>query len=312
MKVIEIRNLTKDYKTGFWVKKTRRALDGLSLEVQEGEVFGFLGPNGAGKTTTLKILMGLIYPTAGEARILGRPIDDVRMHQEIGFLPESPYFYDYLTALEYLHYVAQLFGFDRATAHARVRQLLERVRLTDSPKVPLRKFSKGMMQRIGIAQALINDPKVVFLDEPMSGLDPVGRREVREIIHGLHARGVTVFFSSHILSDVETLCDRVAIMHGGRLQAAGKLTDILRIDVSGLEVMASDVPAPARRRLEGPGRRLQTIGDRVRITIPDERALLPVIQAVQESGGRVLHVNPVRESLEDFFLKRIEGRSTAA
>lgn len=310
MNVIEISHLTKDYKIGFWFKKTRRALDDLNLEVKAGEVFGFLGPNGAGKTTTLKILMRLIHPTSGEARILGRPISDVAMRQEIGFLPENPYFYDYLTAAEYLRYAAQLFGYDRATTQAKVNRLLELVHLEDSRKIPMRKFSKGMMQRIGIAQALINDPKVVFLDEPMSGLDPVGRREVRDIIMDLRKREVTVFFSSHILSDVETLCDRVAIMNRGKLLDTGKLSDILRIEVSSLEVVVVNVRPECLQPLQAMGGQWQTIGDRVRITIADERALLDVIMIVQGDSGKVISVNPVRESLEDFFLKRIESRSS--
>ncbi|MBI1746052.1 MAG: ABC transporter ATP-binding protein [Acidobacteria bacterium] len=308
MNVVEITHLTKDYRTGFWFHKRRRALEDLSLTVQAGEIFGFLGPNGAGKTTTLKILMGLIRPTAGKARILGCPIDHVQMHQEIGFLPENPYFYEYLTGREYLIYTAELFGRGRAAAQSRAVELMEMVRLEESLKIPLRKFSKGMIQRIGIAQALINDPRIVFLDEPMSGLDPVGRREVRDIIMNLRARGVTVFFSSHILADVESLCDRVAILNRGRLLDIGRLTEILRMEVSALEVMAKDVQAVTLERLQQLGGQTHAIGDRLHITLPDDRSLLEVIMTVQEGGGKVISVNPVRESLEEFFLKRIDAQ----
>ncbi|MDQ3747200.1 MAG: ABC transporter ATP-binding protein, partial [Acidobacteriota bacterium] len=198
---VEINGLTKDYEVGFLRKRRVRALDGLTLSVGRGEIFGFLGANGAGKTTTLKLLMRLIYPTAGAARILGRDIGDASMHAAVGYLPEQPYFYDYLTARELLEYCAELFGYPRAERSERAADLLARVRLEEkSWDKQLRKFSKGMLQRVGLAQALVNDPAVVFLDEPMSGLDPVGRREVRDLIASLRATGTTVFLCSHILS----------------------------------------------------------------------------------------------------------------
>ena len=202
---IQIEELTKDYAVGFWRKRPYRALDRLSLQVESGEVFGFLGPNGAGKTTTLKLLMQLIFPSAGRAEILGRPVGDVAVRQRIGYLPENPYFYDYLTAEELLTYFAQLFGFSPADQKARVSSLLDRVGIGAERRLQLRKFSKGMVQRVGVAQALINDPEVIFLDEPMSGLDPLGRRDIRTLILELRDQGRTVFFSSHILSDAEAL-----------------------------------------------------------------------------------------------------------
>jgi ABC-2 type transport system ATP-binding protein len=307
MNIIEINRLTKDYKVGFWIKKPRRALDDLSLRVEEGEIFGFLGPNGAGKTTTLKILMCLIRPSSGTATIMGRDIGDINMHQHIGFLPENPYFYDYLTAEEYLHYAAQLFGFSRAAARNRVQELLERVGLRDGRKTQLRKFSKGMIQRIGIAQAIINDPKVVFLDEPMSGLDPVGRREVRDIITELRSKGVTVFFSSHILSDVESICDRVAILNKGKLLDSGKLTDILRIEVASLEVIASGVDPTTLEELKACSEHMELLGERARIVIPKDTILDTLLSRIHKGNGKLISVNPIRESLEDFFVKRIEG-----
>src|SRR5262249_5296876 len=244
MAAIEIDQLTKDYETGFWRKRQVRALDGLSLSVEQGQIFGFLGANCAGKTTTLKLLMRLIYPTAGSARILGRDISDVSMHSRIGYLPENPYFYDYLTAREFVTYCGELFGLDRVARERRAEELLTRVNLErKSWDRQLRKFSKGMLQRVGLAQALVNDPDVVFLDEPMSGLDPVGRREVRDLIASLRGDGKTVFMCSHILSDIEVLCDSVAILKRGRLAHAGSLEDLRARESSVIEVIAAGADA---------------------------------------------------------------------
>src|SRR5688572_2152700 len=233
---IEIDQLTKDFYVGFWRPRPRRALDRVSFTVQQGEAFGFLGPNGAGKSTTIKLLLGLIFPTSGNARILGRPIDDVRMHRNVGYLPEQPYFYDYLTARELLEYFTRFYGYSAAERRTRVDRMLELVGLASNAGVQLRRFSKGMMQRIGLAQAIIHDPEVVVLDEPMSGLDPIGRREVRDIILDLKRQGRTVFFSTHILSDAEMLCDRVAVLVGGRLQGVGSPEEIVSIQVQGMEI----------------------------------------------------------------------------
>ena len=241
MPVIEIENLTKDFSIGFWKKRPLRGLDNLCLQVHKGEIFGFLGPNGAGKSTTIKILMNLLHPTSGKARILGEPVDRVSMHQEIGYLPENPYFYDYLTPTELLTYMGRLFGLCGSELSRRVEGLLDNVGLAEARNLQLRKFSKGMVQRVGIAQALINDPEMVFLDEPMSGLDPLGRMEVRRIITSLKAQGVTVFFSSHILPDVEALCDRIAILNKGKLQEMGALEDMLRVGIAGYEIILSGV-----------------------------------------------------------------------
>ena len=234
MDAIRTEALTKHYHVGFWRPRPYVALDALTLDVGQGEVFGFLGPNGAGKTTTLKLLMQLIYPTSGRAEILGRPVGDVGVRRRIGYLPENPYFYDYLTAEELLGYFAGLFGYPAAERRRRVSALLDEVGIGAERRLQLRKFSKGMLQRVGIAQALINDPDVVFFDEPMSGLDPLGRREIRELILRLRDRGCTVFFSSHVLSDAETLCSRVAIVAGGRLAAAGDLSELLAFQVARL------------------------------------------------------------------------------
>src|SRR5262245_21610443 len=238
---ISIEELTKDYAIGFWRKRPYRALDRLSLAIAPGEVFGFLGPNGAGKTTTLKLLMQLIYPTSGRAQILGQPVGHVATRRRIGYLPENPYFYDYLTAEELLSYFAELFGYSASDRKQRVAALLDRVGIAAERRLQLRKFSKGMIQRVGIAQALINDPEVIFFDEPMSGLDPLGRREVRSLILELRDQGRTVFFSSHILADAETLCNRVAVVANARLAASGRLSEILAFEVRGWELVVSDV-----------------------------------------------------------------------
>jgi ABC-2 type transport system ATP-binding protein len=306
---IEIEGLTKDYAVGFWRKRMRRSLDHLTLQVQEGEAFGFLGPNGAGKTTTLKLLMSLIFPTAGTARVRGRSIDDVRMHREIGYLPEQPYFYDYLTARELLDYYARFFGYPAIERRQRVRRFLEHVGLADAGDVQLRKFSKGMLQRVGIAQAIIHDPQIVFLDEPMSGLDPVGRREVRNIILDLKRQGRTVFFSTHILSDAEMLCDRVAVLLGGKLQGVGAPGEIVSMEVYGMEIffeMRAGASLPAE--LAGHATR---IGERYRVEVQEEQ-LYSALEQLRSCEARILSVTPLRPTLEDYFLKLVARDKAAA
>src|SRR5688572_20309087 len=246
---IETDNLTKDFQVAFWRRRPYRALDGLSLAVEPGEVFGFLGPNGAGKSTTLKLLMQLIYPTAGSASILGEPAGDVAVRRRIGFLAENPYYYDYLTAEEVLAYFARLFGYSGADVRTRVARVLDEVGMAGQRRMRLRQLSKGLLQRVGLAQALINDPEVVFLDEPMSGLDPLGRRQVRDLILKLRERGCTVFFSSHILSDAETLCSRVGIMAEGRMVASGRVSDLVAFELKGWELVVADLSDEAARSL---------------------------------------------------------------
>ncbi len=310
MVAIETERLTKDYAVGFWRRRPYRALDQLTLQVDRGEVFGFLGPNGAGKTTTLKLLMQLIFPTGGRAAILGRPVGDADVRRRIGYLPENPYFYDHLTAEELLTYFAGLFGYDGATRRARVRDLLDRVGIGAERRLQLRKYSKGMLQRVGIAQALINDPEVVFLDEPMSGLDPLGRREVRQLIFELRNRGCTVFFSSHILADAESLCSRVAILAGGRQIAEGALSDILAFEIRGWELVVADVSEEAAARLAASATRMTPIGagryalELPATTKPDEAAVSVVAQ-----GASLVAINPIRETLEDFFVRQVAGRN---
>jgi ABC-2 type transport system ATP-binding protein len=307
---IRTEALTKDYLVGFWRKRPHRALDRLTLEVRRGEVFGFLGPNGAGKTTTLKLLMQLIYPTAGRAEILGQPVGSVAVKRRIGYLPENPYFYDNLTAEELLEYFAGLFGYRGAERRARAARLLDRVGIGPERRWQLRKFSKGMIQRVGIAQALVNDPEVIFLDEPMSGLDPLGRREIRSLILALRDEGRTVFFSSHILSDAEALCSRVAILANGRLVADGTLADLLAFEVRGWELVVASVSDEVLARLSGDGivRRATRIAEgryalELGLSPPPEQVLSELVA----TGARLVALNPVRETLEDFFMKRVTG-----
>ncbi|HXM34756.1 MAG TPA: ABC transporter ATP-binding protein [Pyrinomonadaceae bacterium] len=307
--VVEIENLVKDYEVGFWRKRRVRALDSLSVSVNQGEIFGFLGANGAGKTTTLKLLMRLIFPTAGKAQILGHDIADVSMHKRIGYLPENPYFYDYLTARELLDYCGEIFGYGKSHRRKRGAYLLSRVNLDEKKwDIQLRKFSKGMLQRVGLAQALVNDPEVVFLDEPMSGLDPVGRREVRDLIASLRHEGKTVFMCSHILSDIEVLCDRVAILKRGRLAHVGSLDELRRRagDSNLVEVIATATNAQtlAHELPEGDRIQLTPTASGVRIMVPDEADVDSVIAALRRAGGKLVSVQPVRQSLEELFLDR--------
>jgi ABC-2 type transport system ATP-binding protein len=299
--VVEIENLTKEFAVGFWKKRPIRALDNLCLTVHQGEIFGFLGPNGAGKSTTLKILMHLLHPTRGAARILGESVDAVSMRRRIGYLPENPYFYDYLTPTELLVYMGRLSGLGQPALSQKVGTLLENVGLARARNLQLRKFSKGMIQRIGIAQALINDPQIVFLDEPMSGLDPLGRMQVRRIITSLKTRGVTVFFSSHILPDVEALCDRVAILNQGRLQEVGALEEILKVRIEGHEVILAGWTEEMIDALRKGCDEVRPMGDRLHVRVSRPNELESLLAFVFKRRLELISVNPVRPSLEEYF-----------
>ncbi len=305
---VKITNLSKDYETGFWKKRQVRALDDLTLNVRPGQIFGFLGGNGAGKTTTIKTLMGLIFPTSGSATILGHEIADVKMHARIGYCPENPYFYDYLTARELMEYFGELFGYDKAHRRRRCEELLSAVGLEEKDwKRQLRKYSKGMLQRVGLAQSLINDPEIVFLDEPMSGLDPVGRREIRELIAGLRAKGTTVFMSTHILSDIEALCDEVAILRNGKLAAAGDLNELLTSSGEGrsLEINVQGISADAiREQIEYiAGATLIAKPNGATVLVLDESDIDAVLNITRAAGGRLASIHPVKQSLEELFVK---------
>jgi ABC-2 type transport system ATP-binding protein len=305
---IRTEGLTKHYKVGFWRPRPYIALDSLNLSVARGEVFGFLGPNGAGKTTTLKLLMQLIYPTSGHAEILGSPVGDVAVRRRIGYLPENPYFYDNLTAEELLVYFARIFGCSAREGRARAAKLLDEVGIGAERRFHLRKFSKGMVQRVGIAQALINEPEVIFLDEPMSGLDPLGRREVRELILRLRDRGCTVFFSSHVLSDAEALCSRVAILAKGRLAAMGSLDELTAFRARGWELVVSGLREDGLARIKSRAVQITALGDgrysvELALSTPPEQ----IIQELVALGTRIVSLNPVRGTLEDFFVEQVRA-----
>ena len=300
--------LSKSYRTGHIIQGRRPALQDLDLEVRAGEIFGYVGPNGSGKTTTLKLLTGLLKPDRGDARVLGEPLASRAWRFRAGYLPEHPYLYDYLTAAEYLDYAGRLFGLPAARRREKTRELLALVGLERSADVSLRRYSKGMVQRAGLAQALVNDPELVILDEPMSGLDPIGRRLVRDIILGLRRAGRTVFFSTHILSDAEALCDRVGVLRAGRLVRVGALGELLRLDVQHVEIFASGLPEGA------PGlewARRERVGERLRLEV-DERDLGRTVAAVEAAGGRILAVQPVRQTLEDYFFREMGAAAGGA
>lgn len=309
MTAIETFALEKQYRVGFWKKRPKNALEPLTLAVEEGEVFGYLGPNGAGKTTTLKLLMRIIFPSGGSARILGKDLGDPSLKEQIGFLPEQPYFYDHLTARELLSYYADLSGIGAKDRTSKVEAVLARVGLPESGHVQLRKYSKGMLQRVGIAQAIIHNPKLIFLDEPMSGLDPIGRREVRDLIQSLKEEGKTIFFSTHILSDAETLCDRVGVINKGKLRGIGVLADLAR-EVSGkVEIVWEG--AGARAGIEALGGKPNANSGMLRVVLP-EASLDPAIDAIRKGNGKIVSITPVRVTLEEFFLEKLNTEEAGA
>jgi ABC-2 type transport system ATP-binding protein len=300
---IETENLSKEYPFGFLNLKTKKSLENLTMRVETGEVFGFLGPNGAGKSTTIKLLMRLIFPTSGTARIQGKSIDDVRMHQNIGYLPEQPYFYDYLTATEVLDYFARFHDLSAGDRRERVAKMLQKVGLETAKKIQLRKYSKGMLQRVGLAQAILHDPEVVVLDEPMSGLDPLGRREVRDIILELKHAGKTVLFSTHILTDAEMLCDRVGVIVGGKLRGVGTPGEMVGIQTQGMEILFELHGELQKAPLLA---RAARTGERYRVQIP-ESELYGAIDELKAAGARILSVSQVKPNLEEFFMNLVEA-----
>ncbi len=302
--VVQTSELRKVYRTGFWLNQKIESLKNCSLTVYQGETFGLLGPNGAGKTTLLKTLLGIVRPTSGRAWLLDSPIGDTQVRQRIGYLPENAYYYDYLTGWEFLQFVAGLFEIPNDLQQQRIPLLIDLVGLSKlaARKKQLRQYSKGMLQRIGLAQALINDPEVVFLDEPMSGLDPIGRYQIREIILSLKAQGKTIFFNSHILSDVEKICDRVAILAEGELICTGSLDELLGI---------ADT-----YHVKGKGGNLDVVKRWVKELAFDNDCWYGQLQGEPQEflatlrliGGQLITMNLARISLEEFFMQQLQQR----
>jgi ABC-2 type transport system ATP-binding protein len=309
--VVRVEKVVKDFRPGFGMRR-KRVLHGVTFDVREGEIFGFVGPNGAGKTTTLKILMGLISPSQGSASILGCNVAESEFRNQIGFLPENPYFYPFLTAREILDFYARLCGVESGRRAARVDELLEVVNLSHAADSRLRTFSKGMLQRVGVAQALVNDPKIVFFDEPMSGLDPIGRKEIRDVILSLRAAGKTVFMTTHILHDVEMICDRVAIIVKGAIRYQGAVEDFLPDSTVSTDVVLAQLPDAMAVKLEERFPvEMRGLGERVELTM-SEKLVSEVLGAALESGAKVVSVTPHRSSLEEVFLNAVqEGEASA-
>ncbi|MGE5187332.1 MAG: ABC transporter ATP-binding protein [Acidobacteriota bacterium] len=307
---IEVSDLKKTYRTPFRRKKVE-ALRGVSFRVEHGKIFGFVGPNGAGKTTTIRTLMGLIRPSGGSAKILGHAIPSREARAQVGFLPESPYFYDYLTVGELLDLAGRLFGVPHALRQKRADELIERVGLGRARTQSLKKFSKGMLQRAGLAQALMNDPAVVVLDEPTSGLDPIGRKEVRDLILELRAQGKTVFFSSHILTDIEAIADQVAIVARGQIQAQGTPGELVQRAVLGIDVTLR-VPAAADAELGEGASGVHRTGEELTLTLPAEIDLDAWLAKARDQGAKLVSVTPRHETLEELFLRRIADADPSA
>jgi ABC-2 type transport system ATP-binding protein len=308
MAAIQILGLSKTYRTEFWQKRARPALKPLFLEIREGEIFGFLGPNGAGKTTTLRLLLGLISPSSGTAKLFGKEWDDPAVRRQVGFLPEQPYFYDYLSVGELLEYFARLSGIAASQCTSSVRAALARVGWQHDSRLRLRTLSKGMLQKVGIAQAILHDPRLVLLDEPMSGLDPVGRREVRTLIEQLKAEGRTVLFSTHILADAEALCDRVGILAAGELRGVGAVAELTGSLRGTVEILWQGLRVPASVRALTAD--CYQSGDTVRAVVEDQDQDV-ALDSLRREGLRIVSITPVRVSLEDYFLERLQPTSEA-
>jgi ABC-2 type transport system ATP-binding protein len=308
--ILQTEQLCKTFRVGFWGKPVM-AVDRLDLDVRRGEVFGFLGPNGAGKTTTLKILMGLIYQTSGKATLFGCAVGEPLAKAKVGFLPESPYFYDYLTGREFLRFYGHLFGLGGRLLETRVDELLEVVGMVQGRDLQLRKFSKGMLQRVGIAQALINDPELVVLDEPMSGLDPVGRREVRDLILRLKEAGKTVLFSSHILHDAELLCDRVAMILKGRLVASGKVSALIDQDATrSVELVIDRLSQDGLEHLRPLTEKVVVQGHHLLAVLKHPRDVDAALDIIRAAKATLVSLTPHRSSLEDLFIRMVQGQET--
>jgi len=300
--VLELQGVRKSFRIGF-IPRTKAILKDVSFSVAKGEIFGYLGPNGAGKTTTLKCALGLIFPDGGTIRIFERSYLEARAKERLGFLPENPYFYDYLTGREFLDFYGQLFGIPKNERAARIAALLQLVGLEKSARLQLRRYSRGMLQRVGLAQALINEPELVLLDEPLGGLDPLGRREIRDIILGLREQGKTVLLSSHILQDIEMICDRVAIIVGGRILSQGKLSELISEKILFTEITVSGV---GEAELAPFGECLSSQPGRILVKIPEENKIQDVLDLVRERRGKIHTLVPRTQTLEDLFVDMVK------
>jgi ABC-2 type transport system ATP-binding protein len=302
MKALEIKNLKKTFKSNFLIKQYH-VLKDINLSVEKGEVYGFLGPNGAGKTTTIKCILGLIFPDAGEITLLGQPANTGESKKKLGFLPEQPYFYDYLTPVELLTFTGMLFGIPRPQLTKKIQELIHLVGLEGKENIKLRKFSKGMVQRIGLAQTLVHDPELLILDEPFSGLDPIGRKELRDIILSLKEEGKTIFFSSHILQDMELMVDRVGIILAGQTRKEGKLSDLISLSVHDYEIAFTGLPEQVLKE----NQLAYTRRDKDYIVRADtQQESNRIIGIINRGGGHILSVTPSKMTLEDIFLKEIK------
>lgn len=299
--VVKAESLSKVYESR---RKNIQALDRLTLEVKSGSIFGYLGPNGAGKTTTINILLDFIRPTGGKAWILGQEIGDVRTKEKIGFLPENPYFYTHLTACEFLNFFASIFHLNKETKKARIEKLLDMVGLEKERNTHLKDFSRGMLQRIGLAQALINEPELVFLDEPIAGLDPIGRREMRELIKKIKQQNKTVFFCSHILSDVEQICDEVAILKEGRLIDKGPLSKLLK--VKEVEITCQNLNSDTLEAIKKIAKKINFLDNNWQFIIEREEDVPSVLEIIQRGNGKYSSVIPHKETLEELFFSDLE------
>jgi ABC-2 type transport system ATP-binding protein len=309
--LIAVESLHKVFRQGFFMRRVV-AVRGVSFEVDPGDIFGFLGPNGAGKTTTIKMLTGLIRPTSGRARVFGQDVESPRARERVGFLPENPYVYPYLSPTEFVELCARLSGLSARAARARTRSVLDRVGVAYASERQVRRLSKGMLQRTGLAAALVADPELLILDEPMSGLDPVGRKEVRDLIFDERKAGRTIFFSTHILSDVETLCDRVSILRRGEVVVSGRLGDLLKREVRRTDITLQRAPAALVERLTGAGHSIRRLGEHIVVEIEGSANVPDVLRLALESGADVSEVIPRHETLEDLFVREAieEGRQS--
>jgi ABC-2 type transport system ATP-binding protein len=308
---ISTEHLSKTFRAGFWARKVR-AVEDVSLEVHRGEIFGLLGPNGAGKTTTIKMLLGFVRPSHGRALVAGHPAGSLAARRRLGYLPENPALYEFLTGVEYLRFAGQLAGLSRRDAAAQAMRLIEVVGIEGRANRSIRQFSKGMAQRLALAQALIGDPEIVVLDEPMSGLDPIGRKDVRDIIFGLRAEGRTVLFSTHILSDVEAICDRVGMMIAARVADCGTLSALLDPGVREVEIVARGIPPELQARLVKNGAKAMQRDGAWVITFPAEAPAQEAVRAIVNAGGVLVSVLPHRQTLESLFMQRAQAAAAPA